>query len=63
MTAADARAALRELEDEVRGMDMQQAYQEMRRAQAEVARFKEGQRLALRAAEVCFAPGGRCAGM
>ena len=52
MTAADARAALRELEEEVRRMDLRQAYAEMRRAQAEVARFREGQRLAQRAAEV-----------
>lgn len=52
MTAADARAALRELEEEVRRMDLRQSYTEMRRAQAEVARFREGQRLAQRAAEV-----------
>lgn len=54
MPEADARAALRELEEEVRRMDLRQAYQEMRRAQAEVARFQDGQRLAQRAAEVRF---------
>lgn len=51
MTEAGARAALEELEEEVRRMDLRQAYTEMRRAQAEVARSRAGQRLARRAAE------------
>lgn len=52
MTEAEARAVHRELEEAVRRMDLREAYGEMRRAQAQVARFQEGQRMAQRAAEV-----------
>lgn len=52
MTEADVKDAMGELEGEVRRLDMAQAYREMRRAQAELARSREGRRLAQRAAEV-----------
>lgn len=59
MTPADARAVHRELEESVRRMDVKEAYVEMRRAQAQVARFREGQRMAKKAAEVNSVGWGR----
>ena len=56
MNEQDAKQMLSELETEVSKMDLQTAYTEMRRAQFELARYKQGTRAATEALEVSHPP-------